>query len=58
MSDETRCGFRRPLHDGHDICRTDEQCAALFPEIPGVFCKKDTGEGCPEGGACFAPCPL
>jgi hypothetical protein len=58
MANEIRCGNRRPLHNGNDVCRNDAQCVVLFPEIPGVFCMQDTGEGCPGGGACFAPCPL
>ena len=58
MSDETRCGLSRPISDTEDLCETDVQCAALFPDTPGVFCVKDTGDNCIRGGNCFAPCPL
>jgi hypothetical protein len=55
MSNETRCGFKLSLTDCL-ACSSDTECAAFFPDIPGVFCVLDTGENCVCGGVCYAPC--
>ena len=55
MSNETRCGLKLSLTDCL-TCSSDTECAAFFPEIPGVFCVQDTGDNCVCGGVCYAPC--
>jgi hypothetical protein len=35
---------------------SDAECAARFPNTPGVFSVKDTGNNCLCDGACMAPC--
>jgi hypothetical protein len=54
MGFQTRCGGGAVT--GCNTCTSDAQCAALHPEIPGIFCRQDTGEQCPCGGVCVAPC--
>jgi hypothetical protein len=58
MAGQTRCGRKMHLFSDCDLCTNDTQCAALFPDIPGVFCFADSGDTCECGGRCVAPCPL
>ena len=60
---ETRCALN--VGDG-DLgvcgrCRSSAECAAAFPDVPGVFCVRTAGTlGCCDGdgaGFCLAPCP-
>lgn len=59
MDNQTRCGMS--LDDQTcGRCVVDSQCAALYPDIPGVFCANSTQAncGCSPGlpGVCHAPC--
>jgi hypothetical protein len=56
MANQTRCGGTM-LSCG--MCNSDADCAVQFPDVPGVFCVKDTGtaERCYCPRACRVPCP-
>lgn len=59
---ETRCGQPKFPETDCGNCTSSAQCAADFPDTPGIFCAFDTigptGCGCKAGqGACVAPCP-
>ena len=55
MGFQTRCGSDEVT--GCNTCTSDAQCAALHPEIPGIFCQQETGQTCLCGGRCISPCP-
>lgn len=52
----TRCGDENAL-SGCNTCATDAGCAALFPNVPGVFCA-DGGNRCGTSCErfCLRPC--
>jgi hypothetical protein len=55
-SNQTRCGYFNTLSND-DQCVNDNECAALFPDVPGVFCVVSSGPLCTGvGGFCYAPC--
>jgi hypothetical protein len=56
---QTRCASNTAsLVTGCGTCTSDAQCAALRPDIPGVFCAKGGGLACPGcTGFCLSPCP-
>lgn len=57
---EVRCGEGDTLDPVNSCgeCVNDGDCAALYPDVPGVFCTKG-GDSCPCGGFTFCqrPCP-
>jgi hypothetical protein len=59
----TRCGEPRIPITACGNCTSSAQCAASFPNDPGVFCAIDIGGqangcGCSAGeGTCVPPCP-
>jgi hypothetical protein len=58
MGGQTRCGSFDGLSEC-GTCATDDDCASLFPAVPGVFCARSTTAlcGCLDVvGFCGAPC--
>lgn len=55
----TRCGTNDILGNVCSACVSDADCAAAYPNIPGVFCGNSTGGNCScaaNSGFCMAPC--
>jgi hypothetical protein len=59
MDGQTRCSTAEGLSEC-DVCANDEDCATLFPAVPGVFCARSTTAicVCENTGFCAAPCPV
>jgi hypothetical protein len=59
MRGQTRCGGNTGLSAECGDCANDDDCVALFPAVPGVFCARSTTAicGCDGTGFCAAPCP-
>lgn len=58
-SGQTRCGGGAEIPVACGVCLSDADCAAMYPQTPGVFCVQSAGIGCACGGStfCSAPCP-
>jgi hypothetical protein len=52
---DTRCGTAPDSLGQCEVCHTSADCVALYPEIPGVFCRTSGTNCCP--GTCRKPCP-
>jgi hypothetical protein len=53
---DTRCGTALDALGQCEVCQTSADCVALYPTIPGVFCRTSGTQCC--SGTCRKPCPL
>lgn len=59
-SGQTRCAAIQTLSTACNSCNNDGECAASFPNVPGVFCAAGGSPNCScpaTSGVCVRPCP-